>query len=169
MSVIFNFLTCGAGGDSWESPGLQREQTYLFWRKSTLSAHWKDRSWISGSNILAISWEEKTPWKRPWFWESVDTRGEGDDRGQDGWTVSLKLPTWIWPNSRSQWKTGGPGVLWSMGSLRVGHDLTTKQQQSVRSYSLLDGVYLRARGIVGLVLLVTACRKHSSHIDFITA
>ena len=28
-----------------------------------------------------------------------------------------------------QWKAGGPGVLWSMGSRRVGHDLTTKQQK----------------------------------------
>ena len=49
-----------------ESPGLQREQTYPFWRKSTLSAHWKDRLWSWGSNTLAISWEEKTLWKRPW-------------------------------------------------------------------------------------------------------
>ena len=31
--------------------------------------------------------------------------------------------------SRSQWKTGGPGMLWFMGSRRVGHDLMTKQQQ----------------------------------------
>ena len=29
-----------------------------------------------------------------------------------------------------QWKTGGPGVLWSKGSRRVGHK-TTKQQQSL--------------------------------------
>ena len=52
-------LNCGAGGDSWESRGLQREQSYPFWRKSTLSAHWKDRSWSWSSNTLAISWEEK--------------------------------------------------------------------------------------------------------------
>ena len=122
-------LNCGAGGDSWKSLGLQREQTYPSWRKSSLSAHWKNRSWSWGSNTLAISWEEKTPWKRPWCWESVKARGEGDDRRWDGGTVSLKLPTWIWPNSRRQWKTGGAGVLWSMGSWRVGHDLMTKQQQ----------------------------------------
>ena len=30
---------------------------------------------------------------------------------------------------KSLWKTGGPGVLWSMGSRRVGHDFMTKQQQ----------------------------------------
>ena len=48
----------------------------------------KDRS-----NTLAVSWEEKTPWKSPWCWESVKARGEEDNRGWDGWTVSLKLPT----------------------------------------------------------------------------
>ena len=83
-----------------------------------------------GSNTLAISQEEKTPWKSPWYWESVKEREEGDDRGWDGWTGSSKRPRWIWPNSRRQWKTGGPDVLWSTGSCRVGHDLMTKQQQS---------------------------------------
>ena len=34
------------------------------------------------------------------------------------------------------WKTGGPGVLWSMGSRRVGHDLTTKQQQFTTYYQI---------------------------------
>ena len=36
------------------------------------------------------------------------------------------------PNSRRQWKTRGPGVLWSMGSRRVRHDLTTKQQKNIK-------------------------------------
>ena len=30
--------------------------------------------------------------------------------------------TWVWINSGSWWWTGRPGVLQSMGSLRVGHD-----------------------------------------------
>ena len=34
--------------------------------------------------------------------------------------------------------TGRPGVLWSMGSRRVGHDLTTKQQQIVISGEEID-------------------------------
>ena len=78
---------------------------FLNWVYYTIY-HWKDRSWSWGSNTLAISWEVKTPWKK-----SVKARGEGDDRGWDGWTVSSKLPTWIWPNSGRQWKTGGPGLL----------------------------------------------------------
>ena len=30
-------------------------------------------------------------------------------------------------NSGKQWKTGGPGMLWSMQSQRVRHDLMSKQ------------------------------------------
>ena len=34
----------------------------------------------------------------------------------------LTLWTWVWASSRSQWWTGKPGVLQSMGSQRGGHD-----------------------------------------------
>ena len=34
--------------------------------------------------------------------------------------------TWVWVNSRSWWWTGRPGVLWFMGSQRVGHDWVTE-------------------------------------------
>ena len=52
--------------------------------------------------------------------------GEGDDRGWDGWMVSLTLWTWVWVNSGSWWWTGRPGVLQFMGSQRVGHDWATE-------------------------------------------
>ena len=38
--------------------------------------------------------------------------------------------TWIWANSRRYWWIGKPGVLQPMGLQRVGHDLTTEQQQN---------------------------------------
>ena len=34
--------------------------------------------------------------------------------------------TWIWVNSGSWWWTGRPGMLWFMGSQRVGQDWTTE-------------------------------------------
>ena len=37
--------------------------------------------------------------------------------------------TWIWANSRRQWRTRKPGMPQFMGSQRVGHDLATNQQQ----------------------------------------
>ena len=44
----------------------------------------------------------------------------------DGWMASPTWWTWVWVNSRSWWWTGRPGVLWFMGSQRVGHDWATK-------------------------------------------
>ena len=40
-------------------------------------------------NTLASWFEELTHWKRPWRWERLKVRGEGDDRGWDGWMESL--------------------------------------------------------------------------------
>ena len=42
--------------------------------------------------------------------------------------VSLTQWTWVWANSRRQWRTGKPSVLQAMGSQRVGHHLVTEQQ-----------------------------------------
>ena len=64
--------------------------------------------------------------KRPWCWERLRAGGEGDDRGWDGWMVSLTWRTWVWVNSRSWWWTGRPGVLQFMGLQRVGHDWATE-------------------------------------------
>ena len=53
--------------------------------------------------------------------------GEGGDRGRDGWVASPSQWTWVWANSGRYWRTGKPGVLQSMGSQRVGHNLATEQ------------------------------------------
>ena len=63
--------------------------------------------------------------ERLWCWEGLRA-GEGDDRGWDGWMASLTWWTWVWVNSGSWWWTGRPGVLWFMGSQRVGHDWATE-------------------------------------------
>ena len=51
-------------------------------------------------------------------------RGRQRMRWLDGITYSMH--TWVWVNSRSWWRTGRPGVLWFMGSQRVGHDWVTE-------------------------------------------
>ena len=56
----------------------------------------------------------------------IGSRKKGDDRGWDGWMVSLTRWTWVWVNSRSWCWTGRPGVLGFMGSQRVGHDWATE-------------------------------------------
>ena len=55
----------------------------------------------------------------------LGARGEGDDRGWDGWMASLTRWMWVSVDSRSWWWTGRPGVLRFRGSKRVGHDWVT--------------------------------------------
>ena len=118
-------LNCGVGEDSWESLGLQGDPVSPSSRKSVLNIHWKDWCWSWNSSTLATWFEELTHWKRLWCWEGLGAGGEGDDRGRDGWMVSLTRWTWVWVNSGSLWWTGRPGVLRFMGSQRVGHDWAT--------------------------------------------
>ena len=56
----------------------------------------------------------------------IGARGEGDDRGWDGWMASLTRWTWVWLNSGNWWCTGRPGVLQFMGLQRVGHGSVTE-------------------------------------------
>ena len=119
-------LNCDVGEDSCESFALQGDPTSPFWRRSALGFLWKEWCWSWNSNTLASSCEELTHWKRLWCWEGLGAGGEGEDRGWDGWTASLTQWTWVWVNSGSLWWTGRPGVLWFMGSQRVGHDWATE-------------------------------------------
>ena len=92
-----------------------------------------NQSWIFIGRLMLklklqyfVTWcEEPTHWKRPWYWERLRARGEGDSRGWDvGWH---HYPwTWIWASSESWWRTGKPGMLQSMGSQGVGHNWVTE-------------------------------------------
>ena len=52
---------------------------------------------------------------------------------RDGWMVSPTRWTWVWANSG---RTGKPGMLQSMRSQRIGHNLVTEQQPIILSPSL---------------------------------
>ena len=75
----------------------------------------EDWCWSWNSNTLATWCKELTHWKRPWCWERLKARGEGDDRGRDGWMASLTQWTWVWVNSRSWWWTRGLACCGSRG------------------------------------------------------
>ena len=77
------FSNCSAREDSWESLGLQRDQTSQSQRKSTLNIHWKDWCWSWSSNTLATWYEELTHWKRPQCWKRLKAIEEGN-RERDG-------------------------------------------------------------------------------------
>ena len=104
-----------------------------------------DQSWVfiertdaeTNSNTLATSCEELTHWKRLWCWEGLGAGGEGvNNRGWDGWMASLTRWTWVCVNSGSWWWTGRPGMLWFMGSQRVGHDWVTELTDWLTDWSL---------------------------------
>ena len=80
--------------------------------------------WISST--LATSCEEMTHWKSLCCWEGLGAGGEGDDPGWDAWMASLTRWTWVWVNSGRWCWRGRPGMLWFMGSQRVGHDWATE-------------------------------------------
>ena len=109
----------------WSARGSNQSWVFIG-RRSVLGVHWKDWCWSWNSNTLATWCKELTHLERPWFWERLKARGEGDDGGWDGWMVSPTRWTWVWVNSRSWWWTGRPSVLRFMGLQRVRHDWATE-------------------------------------------
>ena len=88
-----------------------------------------DQSWvfIGRTDVEAeipILWPPDV--KSPWCWERLRAGGEGDNRGWDGWMASPTRWRWVWANSGNWWWTRRLGVLWFMGSQRVGHDWVTE-------------------------------------------
>ena len=72
--------------------------------------------------------------KDPDAGKDLKAGGEGGNRGWDGWMASSTQWTWVWANFGRQWKTGKPGVLQSMGSQRVRHDLVTEHRLPARMW-----------------------------------
>ena len=73
---------CGSGENSWESLGLQGDQTSQSQMKSALNIHWKDWCWSWSSNTLATWWEAPADWKRPWCWERFPASLLGRQKGK---------------------------------------------------------------------------------------
>jgi len=71
------------------------------------------KSWLIGKDPDA---------GRDWGQEE---KGMTEDE-MSGWMASPSRWTWVWVNSGSRWWTGRPGMLWFMGSQRVGHDWSTE-------------------------------------------
>ena len=68
------------------------------------------------SSPIYFTWcKQVTLWKRPWFWERVKAKEEGEI-GWDGWMASPIQRTRTWTNSGRWWEIGKPGMLQSMGS-----------------------------------------------------
>ena len=96
-------------------------------------------------------------WKRPWCWEILRADGEEGNRGWNGWIASLIQWTWTWAYSRRRWGIGKSGVLQSMGSHRIRHDLAAEQQQyqECRSFSKLFKLFFKYKFIYFNCRLIT--------------
>ena len=124
-------------------PWPARRSNQFILKEISLDVHWKDWCWSWNSNPLATWCEESTHLKRPWCWERLRAGREGDNRGWDGWMASPTQWTWVWVGFGSWWWTGKPGMLWFMGSKRVGHDWVTELNLCIqRSCSFLDSLFV---------------------------
>ena len=101
--------------------------------------HWKD--WCWSSNILAT-------WCK-----------EPGDRGWDGWMASSTQWTWVWANSKRQWRTGKPGGLLSTGSQRVGHPWMTEQRTTTKNFKIKHLRPVQVEGLSGQLALQSAERS----------
>ena len=59
------------------------------------------------------------------MWKRLRARGEGGNRGWDGWMTWLPQWTWVWAKSERERKQGRP-VCCSLWSLRIRHELATE-------------------------------------------
>ena len=120
-------LNCGVGEDSWESLGLQGDQTslikeinpeYSLEADAEVPVLWPpdSKSWLIGKDPDA-----EQDWRR--------RRG---NRGWDDWMASQTQWTWVGASSGSWWWTVRPGVLQSMGLQRVRHDWVTELNEKIK-------------------------------------
>ena len=120
-------LNCGVGGDSWESLGSASRSNQSILREG-------DQSWVFiGRNDVEV----ETPILWPpdvKSWLIGKDPDAGKDWGQEemgtpedemvGWHHRLNGHEFGW--ALGWWWTGRPGMLWFMGSQRVGHGWVTE-------------------------------------------
>ena len=97
--------------------------------------HYKKQYCIGTWNVKYMNQVNWPPNANSWLtggksccWERLKAEGEEGDRGWDGWMASPGQWIWAWANSKRWWGTGKPGMLQSVGSQRIRHELATEQQ-----------------------------------------
>ena len=75
--------------------------------------------------------ERDDHWERLRCWERLKAKGEGWNRGWDGWMASPIHRTWVQASSRTWWRTGKPGLLQSMELQRIRHHWVTGKHQEI--------------------------------------
>ena len=108
-----------------ESP-LDCKEIKPFNPKGNQTKYWKD--WSEAE--APIRWP---PDAKNWLIGNDPVAGKDWRQSENGAAedeiTSLTQWTWIWANSRRQWRTGKPGMLWPIGVRRVKHNSVTEQHQ----------------------------------------
>ena len=125
-------LNCGVGEDSWEFLEQQGDQTSQFLKKISPEYSLEGLTLKLKLQYFGHLKRRGDSLEKTLTLEKIETGGEGDNRGWDGWMASPAQWTWVWANSGRWWSTRKPGVLHSMRSQRVGHNWATEQQQNHR-------------------------------------
>ena len=120
-------LNCSVGEDSWKSVGLQEIQPVH--PKGDQSPECSLERLMLKLKLQCFGYlmQRADSWKDPDA--GKDWRQEEKGTTED-WMASPTRWTWVWVNSRSWWRTGKPGRLWSMGSQRIGHNWATEPNRT---------------------------------------
>ena len=119
-------LSCGVGEDSWESLGLQWDQT---------SHTYRNQSWIFIGKTDAeaeapVLWPPDTKsqltGKKPGIWKDWRQEEKMTEDEMVGWHHRFNGHE-FWASSRTWWRTGKPVMLQSMGLQRFRHGWETEQ------------------------------------------
>ena len=119
-------LNCGVGEDPWESLGLQGVEPVNSKGNQPLFIGYSLEWLMLKLQYFGHLMRRADSLEKTLMLGKTEGRGEGDDRGWDGWMASPTQWMWVWVDSGSCWWTGRPGVLRFMGSQRVGHDWATE-------------------------------------------
>ena len=115
-------LNCGVGEDSWESLGDSRRSNQSILKEVSPGCSLEGLMLKLKLQYFGHLMQRADSLEKTLMLGVTGAGGERDDRGWDGWMASPTRWIWVWVDSGSWWWAGKPGMLWFIGSQRVGHD-----------------------------------------------